>query len=107
VAFHFGLEHHNRYFLLKPGYDETLADCSPGQLLVGEVLRDLSERGVEEFDFLGPQMPWKMEWTDRLRPHCWTFIIRPTPRGRFLYGARFHWGPRIKHWLWETLSWKK
>lgn len=105
IAFHFGLEHRRRYFLLKPGYDESLKEYSPGQLLMAEVLEDLRARGVEEFEFLGPQMPWKQDWTDKIRPHCWTFVVRPTRKGRFLYSARFHWGPRLKHWLTEAMPW--
>ncbi|HEY8207584.1 MAG TPA: GNAT family N-acetyltransferase [Myxococcaceae bacterium] len=99
VAFHFGLQVGGRYFLLKPGYDESLGECSPGQLLVDEVLRDLFQRGAREFDFLGPRMTWKLDWTQRLRAHCWLFVLRPTFKGRALHAARFRWGPRAARWV--------
>jgi CelD/BcsL family acetyltransferase involved in cellulose biosynthesis len=103
VAFHYALQYEGTYLLLKPGYDEAVSECSPGQLLVDEVLRDLARRGAREFDFLGPRMTWKMDWTDRLRPHCWLFILRPTLKGRLLHAARFQYGPRAARW-WRNLT---
>lgn len=95
VAMHFGLVMGARYYLPKPAYDETFSTCSPGQLLMEEVLGDLMDRGVEVFDFLGPHMDWKMDWTDRVLPHRWCFAHRPTLRGKALYLAR----RRIAPWL--------
>jgi len=106
VAFHFGLQVGGRYFLLKPGYDESLGECSPGQLLVDEVLRDLFHRGARELDFLGPRMTWKLDWTQRLRPHCWLFVLRPTLKGRALHAARFRLGPRAARWVRGVVRWK-
>ncbi|PTL77802.1 GNAT family N-acetyltransferase [Vitiosangium sp. GDMCC 1.1324] len=107
VAFHFGLEYGGRYYLLKPGYDEGFSECSPGQLLVEDVLEDLAHRGTAEFDFLGPKMTWKLDWTERLRSHVWLFILRPSLKGRLLYAARFRQGPAVKHWLEEVGGWKR
>lgn len=107
VAFHFGLEYGGRYYLLKPGYDEGFSECSPGQLLVEDVLEDLSHRGTAAFDFLGPRMPWKLDWTGRLRRHVWLFILRPTLKGRLLHAARFQQGPATMRWLREVGGWKR
>lgn len=107
VAFHYGLQGGDTYYVLKPGYDESVRECSPGQLLVGEVLEDLARRGAREFDFLGPKMEWKLDWTKRLRPHCWLFILRPTVKGRLLHAARFQHGPRAARRCREVLSWKR
>lgn len=93
VAMHFGLVHGGRYFLPKPAYDEAFASCSPGQLLMEDVLTDCIDRGLEVFDFLGPCMDWKLDWTDRVLPHRWCFIHRPNARGRALYLARRRLGP--------------
>lgn len=104
VAFQYGLKFGGRYLLLKPGYDEALKECSPGQLLMDEVLRDLSASGIEEFDFLGPDMVWKRDWTDRVRAHTWMFIFRASAKGRALCKAKFEWLPVAK----ETVArWKK
>ena len=107
IAFHYGLQYGDTYFLLKPGYDESLGECSPGQLLVDEVLRDLAGRGARTFDFLGPRMTWKLDWTDLLRPHCWLFIQRPTLKGRLLHAARFHYGPRAARRWRELIRWRR
>lgn len=89
VAMHFGLEHGGRYLLPKPAYDERHGDCSPGQLLVQAVLADCAARGLREFDFLGPSMEWKGEWTDRVRPHAFWYVFRRGPVGRALHAAKF------------------
>lgn len=96
VAFHYGLTHGGRYFLLKPGYDESLRECSPGQLLLEEVLRDSTGRGQTEFDFLGPDMVWKRDWTSHVRPHSWIYLFRDNAMGRALCNAKFEWVPAAK-----------
>ncbi len=96
VAFHFGLTHGRRYLLLKPGYDEGLKECSPGQLLMEQVLEDCVARGLTEFDFLGPDMPWKRDWTDLTRRHTWLFVFRDTTLGRALREAKFRWVPAAR-----------
>lgn len=93
IAFHYGLSSLGKYYLLKPGYSEQLSECSPGQLLVHQVLRDCITRGIKEFDFLGPDMTWKQDWTDKKRRHTWLFVFRNSPLGRTLCKAKFKWVP--------------
>jgi CelD/BcsL family acetyltransferase involved in cellulose biosynthesis len=104
VAFHYGLTHGGRYLLLKPGYDEALKECSPGQLLMDEVLKDCISRGLPEFDFLGPDMVWKRDWTDRARVHTWLYVFRDSRLGRGLRDAKFKWVPAAKE---AVARWKK
>lgn len=104
VAFHFALVRDGHYFLLKPAYDESMSDCSPGQLLMEEVLRDCFARGLREFDFLGPDMVWKRDWTSTARQHTWLYVFRDSVRGRALHAAKFRLIPVAK----EALSkWKR
>jgi CelD/BcsL family acetyltransferase involved in cellulose biosynthesis len=100
IAFHYALIHDGRYLLLKPGYDEGLKECSPGQLLVEEVLKDCVARGYREFDFLGPDMTWKQDWAPHVRTHTWLFVFSDTTLGRALCNAKFKWVPAAK----ETLA---
>lgn len=93
IAFQYGLRYRDCYYLLKPGYLATHAQYSPGQLLMTEVLRDLAQKGVREFDFLGHDMPWKREWTVHTRPHSWLFVLRPTLKNRAIC-ARYLYGPK-------------
>jgi CelD/BcsL family acetyltransferase involved in cellulose biosynthesis len=104
VAFQYALEYGGRYFLLKPGYDESLSDCSPGQLLMEEVLRDCMTRGLREFDFLGPDMVWKRDWTDKVRRHTWLYIFNDTTFGRALCAAKFRWAPAARE---VAARWKR
>jgi CelD/BcsL family acetyltransferase involved in cellulose biosynthesis len=96
VAFHFGLESAGRYYLLKPGYDESLREYSPGQLLMEEVVKDCIGRGIVELDFLGPDMTWKRDWTDQARVHTWLYMFPQTTLGRTRRRAKFEWAPRAK-----------
>lgn len=104
VAFQFGLEHDGRYLFLKPGFDESLKECSPGQLMVEEVLKDCVARGLREFDFLGPDMVWKRDWTSLRRMHNWLFVFRDSRFGRALCAAKFKWAPRAKE---VVAKWKR
>ena len=96
VAFQYGLCWNGSYLLLKPAYDESLADCSPGQLLVEDVLKDCIGHGLREFDFLGADMPWKRDWTEHARQHSTLWIFRNSPVGRGLAAARFKWMPAAR-----------
>ncbi len=104
IAFHFALQHRGAYSLLKPGYDEGLRECSPGQLLMERVLADCIERGLTELDFLGPEMTWKRDWTDAVRAHDWLFIFRDSRLGRALRSAKFRWVPAAKEVM---AAWKR
>lgn len=102
VGFHYALEYGGRYLLLKPAYDEAIRECSPGQLLLDEVLKSCIEKRLPEFDFLGPDMEWKRDWTSQVRPHHWLFIFRKNALGRALCSAKFRWIPaakeQVKRW---------
>ncbi len=101
VAMHFALTHRGTYSLPKPAYDEALAHCSPGQLLLREVLAECETRGLAELDFLGPDMAWKREWAPTLRQHDWLHLYRPGLTGTALHGLRHRLRPLAK----EMLSW--
>ncbi|WP_223760178.1 GNAT family N-acetyltransferase [Myxococcus sp. RHSTA-1-4] len=93
IAFQYGLEYGGRYLAMKPGYDESFAEVSPGQLLTEELIQDCIGRGLAELDLLGDEAPFKREWTETVRPHHWLFIYRASLRGRALYQAKFRWVP--------------
>ncbi len=91
IAFHYGLTCHGVYSLLMTTYDEGFREYSPGHLLTEDVLEDCISRGLHEFDFLGCDLPWKMEWTSTVRPHHWLFIFRDSAFGRALRQVKFGW----------------
>jgi CelD/BcsL family acetyltransferase involved in cellulose biosynthesis len=89
AAGHFGLTYGGRYYTPKVAYDEKLAAYGPGHLIVDAVLQDCLNRGVQEFDFLGPSMDWKLEWTQQVRRHSDCYVFRRGPFGAVLYTAKF------------------
>jgi len=103
VAFQLGLEHGRTYYLPKTAYDERHRECSPGQLLMDSVLADLCERGLERFDFLGPWMDWKADWSSEVRPHHWLYVFGRGARATALWDLKARWVPKLK----EVLRWKR
>jgi len=99
VAAHFGLTHEGVYYCPKVGYDEHWHTYSPGQLLVAAVLRDCMSRGLREFDFLGPEMEWKSDWSSRVRSHAWCFVYARNLKARLLHGVKFQLIPLAKRLL--------
>jgi CelD/BcsL family acetyltransferase involved in cellulose biosynthesis len=88
VAGHFGLSYQGRYYSPKVAYNEAFAEYGPGHLIIDAILRDLQSRKFCEFDFLGPWMDWKGEWTRGGRKHSFCYIFRPTVFGEALYAAK-------------------
>lgn len=82
------------FWLLKVGYDESFARCSPGNLLMLETLRYAAGRGLRSFEFLGSPEPWTEMWTQRVRP-CVSVRVYPNNfRGAAALGwdaMRFGW----------------
>lgn len=101
VAMHFGLRYRGVYALPKPTYDEALGACSPGQLLLREVLAECEAAGLAELDFLGPDMPWKRDWAPEYRPHDWLYVYRPGVAGAALHAVKHRLRPLAK----EVVAW--
>lgn len=50
-------------WVMKIGYDERFARCSPGMLLLEATVADAAAAGLERFDLMGVQEPWIAAWT--------------------------------------------
>jgi CelD/BcsL family acetyltransferase involved in cellulose biosynthesis len=82
------------FWLLKVGYDETFARCSPGNLLMVETLRYAATRGLRTYEFLGSPEPWTEVWTTRVRPCVSVWAYPNNFRGiaaLMCDAARFGW----------------
>src|SRR5438270_3317741 len=88
IAGHFGFNLRGRYFLAKAGYDEAFRRHGPGQLLVNEILNQTRERGLREFDFVGPATWDESRWASARRTNYRVFIFRKNLYGALLYAAR-------------------
>ena len=62
IATIIGLVFCNRFWLLKVGYDQQWAKCSPGMLLITECIHYAFEQHLEGFEFLGSDESWLRAW---------------------------------------------
>jgi CelD/BcsL family acetyltransferase involved in cellulose biosynthesis len=96
VAGLLGVSYKGKYSALKIGYDEQHADLSPGHLITHSVVNDCTARGITEFDFLGPSMRWKLEWTSQTLQHARYYVFRKGVLGRMLHTAKVQVVPRLR-----------
>jgi len=88
IAGHFGFNLRGRYFLAKAGYDEAFRRHGPGQLLVNEILSQTPQRGLHEFDFVGPATWDESRWASARRTNYRVFVFRKGLYGALLHAAR-------------------
>jgi CelD/BcsL family acetyltransferase involved in cellulose biosynthesis len=88
IAGHLGFNFQGRYFLVKAGYDESYRRYGPGQLLVNEILTQTLQRGLREFDFVGPATWDEGRWASARRTSYRIFIFRNNWYGSLLYELR-------------------
>jgi CelD/BcsL family acetyltransferase involved in cellulose biosynthesis len=68
VAIQFAVQTGSRFWVLKIGYDEQYAACSPGNLLMLETLRYAWRQELMSYEFMGRSEPWTRRWTTLERP---------------------------------------
>ncbi|MGZ4871420.1 MAG: GNAT family N-acetyltransferase, partial [Candidatus Angelobacter sp.] len=88
IAGHFAFNLRGRYFLAKAGYDENFRRHGPGQLLVNEILGQTPQRGLREFDFVGPATWDESRWASARRTSYRVFIYRKNWYGALLHAVR-------------------
>jgi CelD/BcsL family acetyltransferase involved in cellulose biosynthesis len=104
VAMQLAVECGQRFWLLKIGYDEQFARCSPGTLLMLHTLRYAAERGLRSYEFLGSSQPWTKMWTET-RQHCVSLRAYPLRPGAMLtlgYDAAHHAASVFQKSLWRN-----
>jgi len=67
VGMQIAVECQRRFWLLKIGYDEGVARCAPGNLLMLHTMKYAASRGLASYEFLGGATPWTAIWTKTLR----------------------------------------
>ena len=63
VAVQLAVQHSNRFWLLKVGYDAAWRAYSPGVLLTHETIRHAFQQRLDGYEFLGHDEPWIHRWT--------------------------------------------
>jgi len=62
LAAQFGMMTADRFYYYNVGYDEALAQYSPGSLLLKEILQHVCQNGIQNLDLLVGPEPYKAEW---------------------------------------------
>ena len=86
VAAQLAVEYAGSCWILKIGYNESFRRCSPGIVLMHEMIRHSFERRLKGFEFLGDLEPWIGIWTDRVHSYNTYRIYPPTPAGLWNLG---------------------
>lgn len=89
AAFQLDVEAAAIEYVIKIGYEPELSKLSPGALLLKRVIAAAISRGLERVDLLGGDMPWKRDWTGRVRPHVSFFAFGRGPLGISLHALEF------------------
>ena len=63
AAMQIAIEYAQRFWVLKIGYDEKWAKCSPGIQLTHESIRYAFNHGLKSYEFLGSDEPWLHMWS--------------------------------------------
>ncbi len=84
VAMQYAIEAGGSYWLLKIGYRDDVARCSPGMLLIAETIRYAASQGLASYEFLGTAANWTKIWAKDERA---SVAIRVYPAGVRGYAA--------------------
>lgn len=76
IATILGVEQERRFWVLKIGYDEQWARCSPGIQITMETIRYAFDNGLESYEFLGSEEPWQAMWPS-FRHNLVTLVLYP------------------------------
>jgi CelD/BcsL family acetyltransferase involved in cellulose biosynthesis len=81
VAFHLALQDASAYYLLRCGSEPGLSHCAPGRLLARAMFARAIAGGLERFEMLGADDPWKGEWAREQRENVRLRAFTPTLLG--------------------------
>jgi CelD/BcsL family acetyltransferase involved in cellulose biosynthesis len=87
AAFSLALIDDRTHWWLKLGFNPAFGNYSVGTVLTGGVIERAYARGLEVFDFLGPDEPYKLRWTDRVREAYRIQVFDRSPVGIASYAA--------------------
>ncbi len=88
IASLLAVEDGHTLYVLKHGYDPSLASLAPGHLIMWKVAADAEARGLREINFLGRDVDWKRQWTDRVHQTLALTIYRDSAAGLARYALR-------------------
>lgn len=90
IATLLGIQAAQRFWVLKIGYDEEWARCSPGIQLTMETIRYAFEQGLEAYEFLGSEEPWQAMWPRRHHALISLALYPTSVRGLLILSGDLH-----------------
>jgi CelD/BcsL family acetyltransferase involved in cellulose biosynthesis len=96
IAFRLDLVADGGYYHLKGGYDPAFGRFSPGLVLQHETVRTAFEEGLDRYEFLGADEPYKLMWTSTRRDRFAVRCFAPTPAGRLAWARRAWVAPALR-----------
>jgi CelD/BcsL family acetyltransferase involved in cellulose biosynthesis len=81
LAFDYCLEEGRVHYLLKIGYDPAFRKYGPGVIMRHDMLHRAFAAGLERYEFLGVDMPFKLEWTQAVWEQPWLRAFAPSLPG--------------------------
>jgi CelD/BcsL family acetyltransferase involved in cellulose biosynthesis len=82
LAFDFCLEANGVFYALKGGFDVEYRRFGPGGVLTLESLRRAFEGGLDSYEFLGTDDPYKLQWTSTVRERMRLQVFSRSVAGR-------------------------
>lgn len=96
AAFDLCLQHDNRLYLLKTGFDEDFRRLAPGLVMRLSVIEHCFEQGLRSHELLGEESEWKAKFATTTRPRVNLRAYRRTPLGLGRYAYRTSLRPKLK-----------
>jgi CelD/BcsL family acetyltransferase involved in cellulose biosynthesis len=96
VAFEYNLRDHDVHYRLKAGFDPAWNKYAPGKLLNHAVIEDCFSGSIREFEFLGADEPYKLEWASEFRERLLVQAFAPSLAGRIERAAYDYGRPLAK-----------
>lgn len=99
IAFDYCFELDGTHYLVKTGYDPAFEKYGPGMLLRNGMLERAFAIGLNNYEFLGDDAPWKRAWADSCRDRLRVQAFSPSVLGTLERVAHTHGRPLAKEVL--------
>ena len=80
IAQHFGFSYNGVYYYVRPSFDRTYSEYSPGLVLLYYLIEYAAKNGYAEFDFLRGKETYKMRMADQSRRVMIVNLYRSFPK---------------------------
>jgi len=97
IAYHLGFEYRGKIYWYKPTFDQRYAKFVPGKIMIKYSMEYAVQKGLNEFDFLLGDEPYKFQWTTEKRSSYNVFIVNSTMSSKAIRSWLYTWKPFLKN----------